>query len=100
MISRIPGVNLYAQYPAWADGASGVPRRRSSTRSSRTPSVCAGAGAPRKVVVSLGTFKDYRVPSVWSGGCSTILPPDVEVLWQTGDTDVSGLGHRRPPRDP
>ena len=45
----------------------------------------------RKVVVSLGTFKDYGFERLVRR-LLEILPADAEVLWQTGDTDVSGLG--------
>jgi UDP-N-acetylglucosamine transferase subunit ALG13 len=45
----------------------------------------------RRVVVSLGTFKDYGFERLVRR-LLEILPPDADVLWQTGDTDVSGLG--------
>ena len=90
MIGRIPGVNLYAQYPAWAAGRwnyrgavfdSFVPAERPAARPAQV----------RKVVVSLGTFKDYGFERLVRR-LLEILPADAEVLWQTGDTDVSGLG--------
>jgi UDP-N-acetylglucosamine--N-acetylmuramyl-(pentapeptide) pyrophosphoryl-undecaprenol N-acetylglucosamine transferase len=90
MISRIPGVYLYTQYPAWADhkwhyrGAvfdSFVPVDEPVVRPSRL----------RKVVVSLGTFKDYGFERLVRR-LLAILPPDADVLWQTGDTDIRGLG--------
>jgi UDP-N-acetylglucosamine--N-acetylmuramyl-(pentapeptide) pyrophosphoryl-undecaprenol N-acetylglucosamine transferase len=89
MIARIPGVNLYTQYPAWADG-------RWQFRGAVFDSFAAGPPvAPperiRKVVVSLGTFKDYGFERLVRR-LLEILPPEAEVLWQTGDTDVSGLG--------
>jgi UDP-N-acetylglucosamine--N-acetylmuramyl-(pentapeptide) pyrophosphoryl-undecaprenol N-acetylglucosamine transferase len=90
MISRIPGVYLYTQYPAWED-------RKWQYRGAVFDSFVPGeppADAPRelrKVVVSLGTFKDYGFERLVRR-LLAILPPDAEVLWQTGDTDVSGLG--------
>jgi UDP-N-acetylglucosamine--N-acetylmuramyl-(pentapeptide) pyrophosphoryl-undecaprenol N-acetylglucosamine transferase len=91
MISRIPGVNLYTQYPAWEDG-------RWHYRGAVFDSFVGGgepaAQAPdriRKVVVSLGTFKDIGFERLVKR-LLEILPADAEVLWQTGDTDVSGLG--------
>jgi UDP-N-acetylglucosamine--N-acetylmuramyl-(pentapeptide) pyrophosphoryl-undecaprenol N-acetylglucosamine transferase len=90
MISRIPGVYLYAQYPAWADhkwhyrGAvfdSFVPADEPLEPPTRL----------QKVVVSLGTFKDYGFQRLVRR-LLEILPADAEVLWQTGDTDVTGLG--------
>jgi UDP-N-acetylglucosamine--N-acetylmuramyl-(pentapeptide) pyrophosphoryl-undecaprenol N-acetylglucosamine transferase len=90
MISRIPGVMLYAQYPAWADGRW---HYRGSVFDSFAPDE-APAEAPdrlRRVVVSLGTFKDYGFERLVRR-LLEILPADADVLWQTGDTDVSGLG--------
>lgn len=98
MIARIPGVNLYAQYPAWAAGRwhyrgavfdSFVPADEPPARPTRL----------RKVVVSLGTFKDYGFQRLVLR-LLQILPADADVLWQTGDTDVSGLaivGHHAIP---
>jgi UDP-N-acetylglucosamine transferase subunit ALG13 len=90
MIGRIPGVNLYTQYPAWEDHRW---QYRGAVFDSFLP-----ADEPverphelRKVVVSLGTFKDYGFERLVRR-LLEILPPDAEVLWQTGDTDVSGLG--------
>jgi UDP-N-acetylglucosamine transferase subunit ALG13 len=90
MISRIPGVRLYAQYEAWADEQwhyrgsvfdSFVPAPEPAERPSEL----------RKVVVSLGTFRDFGFERLVKR-LLELLPPDAEVLWQTGDTDVSGLG--------
>ena len=90
IISRIPGVHLYAQYPAWADDKW---HYRGSVFDSFVPAERA-VGRPselRKVVVSLGTFKDYGFERLVRR-LLAILPPDADVLWQTGDTDVGGLG--------
>ena len=90
MISRIPGVHLYAQYPAWAMGKwryGGAvfdvfsPAQSAAVRPARL----------RKVVVSLGTFKDIGFERLLRR-LLEVLPPDADVLWQTGDTDVTGLG--------
>lgn len=90
MISHIPGVYLYTQYPAWADrkwhyrGAvfdSFAPAERAVERPARL----------RKVVVSLGTFKNYGFERLVRR-LLAILPPEADVLWQTGDTDVRALG--------
>lgn len=90
MISRIPGVYLYAQYPGWARGKW---HYRGAVFDSFVP---AGERRERpgrlgRVVVSLGTFKDYGFERLVRR-LLEILPSDVEVLWQTGDTDVTGLG--------
>jgi UDP-N-acetylglucosamine transferase subunit ALG13 len=96
LLSRVPGIRMYSQSDAlssrrwqflaspWdvyeTDG-SGASARPSETRT--TPEV-------RSVVVSLGTSPyDFRrlVERLVE-----ILPPDAVVLWQTGATDVAGLG--------
>ena len=89
MISRIPGVFLYTQYPAWAD-------ERWQYRGAVFDSFVAAETAepPRrleKVVVSLGTFRAYGFERLVRR-LLEILPREAEVLWQTGDTDVSGFG--------
>ncbi len=90
MISHIPGVYLYTQYPAWSDHKW---HYRGSVFDSFAPADRAGEGSARlrKVVVSLGTFKDYGFKRLVRR-LLAILPPDADVLWQTGDTDVTGLG--------
>jgi UDP-N-acetylglucosamine transferase subunit ALG13 len=90
MISRIPGVYLYAQYSAWADDKW---HYRGSVFDSYTPGgkVAEPPSRIRKVVVSLGTFRAYGFERLVKR-LLEILPPDADVLWQTGDTDVSGLG--------
>ena len=90
---------LLRSTPAWAGGALALPRlglrllhrRRARPRGSRDEI--------RKVVVTLGTYKDYGFPRLIER-LLEILPPEAEVLWQTGDTDVAGLADRGPPRDP
>ena len=101
MIARIPGVNLYTQYPAWADAKW---RFRGAVFDSFDPSnepLPFDSGI-RRVVVSLGTFKGYGFERLVRRLCE-ILPSEVEVLWQTGDTDVKGLGikshHSLPERE-
>ena len=53
----------------------------------------------RKVVVTLGTYRDFGFPLLIER-LLELLPPEAEVLWQTGDTDVSGFrieGHQAIP---
>jgi UDP-N-acetylglucosamine--N-acetylmuramyl-(pentapeptide) pyrophosphoryl-undecaprenol N-acetylglucosamine transferase len=98
MISRIPGVHLYAQYAAWAG-------TKWQYRGSVFDAFAASDAPPEqaveinKVVVSLGTFRGYAFDRLVRR-LLEILPPDAEVLWQTGDTDVSDFGiegHREVP---
>lgn len=85
LLSAVPGVRLYRQYPEmacgrWAYGGSifdgfeavGMPSR-----------------SVRRVVVTLGTSARFRR---LLERLVAVLPPGVEVLWQTGDTAVDGLG--------
>ena len=100
MIGRIPGVNLYTQYPAWADDKW---HYRGAVFDSFVPAeVSATPARIQRVVVSLGTFRAYGFERLVRR-LLEILPPEADVLWQTGDTDVSGLGitghHAIPERD-
>lgn len=86
MLTRIPGVRFYAQYRGWADA-------RWRFRGSVFDSFAVTEAEPpclRRVVVSLGT-SDYDFSRLVRR-LLEILPADVEVVWQTGRTDVSGLG--------
>jgi UDP-N-acetylglucosamine--N-acetylmuramyl-(pentapeptide) pyrophosphoryl-undecaprenol N-acetylglucosamine transferase len=110
LMSRIPGVHLYTQYPKWAQGrlqyggsvfdafASDSPSRDvslprdASSSPSQDVSLPHDASHPlRRIVVSLGTYRGYGFPRLVRR-LLEILPADAEVLWQTGDTDVSGFG--------
>jgi UDP-N-acetylglucosamine--N-acetylmuramyl-(pentapeptide) pyrophosphoryl-undecaprenol N-acetylglucosamine transferase len=99
LLSRVPGIHLYTQYESWADqnwayggsvfdGYEGVGLERASD-----------VVALRKVVVSLGTSESFgfrRLVDQLLG----VLPPEAEVLWQTGSTDTSGLPIDVRPRVP
>ena len=90
LIGRVPGVNRYSQYPGW--------RRRGWSFGgsvfdsfSPGPDREAPPSALGKVVVTLGTYRGYPFTRLVRR-LVEILPPEAEVLWQTGDTDVSGFG--------
>lgn len=79
-------VNTYCQYPAW----SGV---RWQFRGSIFDAYDAGASVPRPIrraVVTVGTTESYGFRRLFE----SLVPllAGCEVLWQTGTTDVSGLG--------
>jgi UDP-N-acetylglucosamine--N-acetylmuramyl-(pentapeptide) pyrophosphoryl-undecaprenol N-acetylglucosamine transferase len=87
MASHIPGVSMYSQYHSsehqrWPyvgsvfDGFHAVPR------TADTP--------PSRFVVTLGTMPRWQFRSLIEA-CLSVIPPGSEVLWQTGETDVSGL---------
>jgi UDP-N-acetylglucosamine--N-acetylmuramyl-(pentapeptide) pyrophosphoryl-undecaprenol N-acetylglucosamine transferase len=89
LMARVPRVSLYTQNQDWADGRwayggtvfdgfSARPRAGSTT-------------AVRRVVVTLGSSEGFGFRRAVER-LLEILPADVEVLWQTGVTDVRGLG--------
>jgi UDP-N-acetylglucosamine transferase subunit ALG13 len=90
LVSRIPGVSLYAQYETWAGG-------RWSYRGSVFDSFASSGGGPdaerriAKAVVTLGTYKGTPYKRIVRR-LLQVLPPEVEVLWQTGATDVTEFG--------
>lgn len=103
LVSAIPGVRLYSQYPVWAAG-------RWEYRGSVFDGFEAGPSRKvreiRSVVVTFGTQKDFgfrraaeRLVKVLRQVCTD----DVEILWQTGVTDMRGMGvdsvHSLPARD-
>ncbi len=100
LIDRIPGVHRYSQYRGWK-------RRGWGFGGSVFDSFAPGAdreesGKLGRVVVTLGTYRGYPFTRLVRR-LLEILPAEADVLWQTGDTDVTGLGidaHRAiPERD-
>jgi UDP-N-acetylglucosamine--N-acetylmuramyl-(pentapeptide) pyrophosphoryl-undecaprenol N-acetylglucosamine transferase len=91
LMARVPGVHRYTQYPAWADDRWVY--RGSVFDSYRPVDVADAPTEPtiRRAVVTLGTFKDIGFRRLVLR-LLEILPPEAEVLWQTGDTDVTDLG--------
>jgi UDP-N-acetylglucosamine transferase subunit ALG13 len=86
LVAALPGVRVYAQHPAWA----APPWTYQGSVFDAFAPVDAPLGRPlRSVVVTLGTIPyDFRA---LVDRLLAILPADVEVLWQTGATDVSDL---------
>jgi UDP-N-acetylglucosamine--N-acetylmuramyl-(pentapeptide) pyrophosphoryl-undecaprenol N-acetylglucosamine transferase len=91
LIGRIPGVHLYTQSPVWASEKWSF--RGSVFDAFEQTASATGEKSARlgKIVVSLGTYRGYGFPRLVRR-LIEILPPEADVLWQTGDTDVSGLG--------
>lgn len=98
LVSRIPGVRLYAQYPDWAQGRWKFGGSVFDAFERSAPSLD-GPERLDKVVVALGTYEGYGFPLLIR--CLLeILPSETEVLWQTGDTDITDFdiqGHRAIP---
>jgi len=92
MVSRMPGVRLYGQYPGWASG-------RWQFRGSVFDGFEQGPSEPvrslDKVVVTFGSQRDFgfrRALEALLRLLPAVASSSAEVLWQTGATDVSGLG--------
>lgn len=90
MIGRLPGVHRFAQYRSWAGGRWGFRGAVFDSFASGEPRDEA-ASEIHKVVVTLGTYKGTPYRRIVRR-LLEILPPEAEVLWQTGATDVSDLG--------
>jgi UDP-N-acetylglucosamine--N-acetylmuramyl-(pentapeptide) pyrophosphoryl-undecaprenol N-acetylglucosamine transferase len=89
LLARMPRVHRYSQTPSWASDRW---RYRGSVLDGfasemRDPPP---AGV-RRVVVTVGTIAPYGFRRLLRK-LIEILPPDAEVLWQSGSTPVDGLG--------
>jgi UDP-N-acetylglucosamine--N-acetylmuramyl-(pentapeptide) pyrophosphoryl-undecaprenol N-acetylglucosamine transferase len=87
LLSRVPGIHLYTQYedwarPPWAYAGSVLDTFVCGPRSENV--------TIRRAVVTLGTMEDYEFRALVDRALA-LLPPDAEVLWQVGCTDVSDL---------
>jgi UDP-N-acetylglucosamine--N-acetylmuramyl-(pentapeptide) pyrophosphoryl-undecaprenol N-acetylglucosamine transferase len=90
LMSRIPGVHLYSQYPGWAKGGWRCEGSVFDVFACSTPAHPEPQRL-RRLVVSLGTYRGYGFPRLVRR-LLDVIPSATEVLWQTGDTDVSDLG--------
>lgn len=86
LLERVPGIGLHTQAPAWASG-----------RWSYAGSVLDGFAPAlprdpvlRKIVVTLGTSRQWGFRRAVER-LREVLPPEAEVIWQVGRTDVAGL---------
>ena len=86
ILTRVPGVELYAQHPGFGRRW----RRAGSVHDRFTAGPVDERRDLRRVVVTLGTIQPYGFRRLLDR-LVAILPNDVEVLWQTGATDVDGL---------
>lgn len=100
MVRRLPGIRYYSQYrnqmrPGVRYAGSVFEGFRAHVSQSRSPSI-------RRAVVALGTFRGYGFRRLLENARRAI-PDTADVLWQTGDTDVSDMaidGYREiPSRD-
>jgi UDP-N-acetylglucosamine--N-acetylmuramyl-(pentapeptide) pyrophosphoryl-undecaprenol N-acetylglucosamine transferase len=88
ILARTPGVETYVQSPElvdrrWRYIGSVFEGYRPERRHDQHP--------PRRIVVTVGTSEEYGFRRLVER-LVEILPEDADVFWQTGITDVSGLG--------
>jgi UDP-N-acetylglucosamine--N-acetylmuramyl-(pentapeptide) pyrophosphoryl-undecaprenol N-acetylglucosamine transferase len=97
LLSHVPGVSVYSQYPAWAHAPW---RYAGSVFDSFVAEPEAIAARPlTRAVVTVGTMERYSFRRLIERALA-VLPREVEVLWQTGWADVSDLpieGHAQLP---
>ena len=86
VLQRLPWVDRFTQHESQANDrwayAGSVFEGFTATEVPATP--------PRSFVVTLGTMETYGFRRLLDR-LTAILPPDAEVLWQTGVTDTKGL---------
>ncbi|SDH63643.1 glycosyltransferase [Microbacterium pygmaeum] len=87
IISRVKRIQTFCQYPAWADDRW---QYRGSVFDSFAPGEVSDR-TPRRAVVSVGTQEGYPFTRLFDKVVPLLADFD-EVLYQTGDADVSHLG--------
>ena len=90
ILQRVPGVELYSQHPS-GEGFGPAWSSLGSVHDEFSPGRETEVEAIRRVVVTLGTIRPYGFRRLLER-LIAVLPGSTEVLWQTGATDVSGLG--------
>jgi UDP-N-acetylglucosamine transferase subunit ALG13 len=88
LLSHVPGISLYAQFPGWATEPWSYAGSVFDTFAAGEPTHA--RTEIRTAVVTLGTMQDYQFRALVERSID-VLGPSVEVLWQVGCTDVSGL---------
>lgn len=89
LVEMLPSAHLYTQYPEWAQGRW---RYAGSIFDPYSLQDAQPEGGIRSVVVTLGT-EDFPFRRAVER-LVRLLPRNSEILWQTGHTDVRGLGIR------
>lgn len=88
MLACVPWMRLYTQHRGWACGRW---RYGGSVFDEFRATPGAAITTIRSAVVSLGTMERYSFHRL-VGRLIEILPEEADVLWQTGTTDVGGMG--------
>ncbi|HLT10208.1 MAG TPA: glycosyltransferase [Micromonosporaceae bacterium] len=86
LVARIPGVQLFTQYPGWADDDW----RYGGSVFDGFVAEEQGTGRVARVVVTLGTHPKYQFPRLLRR-LVEIMPADAEVLWQIGHTRIDAM---------
>jgi UDP-N-acetylglucosamine--N-acetylmuramyl-(pentapeptide) pyrophosphoryl-undecaprenol N-acetylglucosamine transferase len=96
LLRAVPGIRLYTQYEGWAQGPWAY---AGSVLDRFAPGPRCGGKPIRRAVVTLGTMEDYEFRRLIERALQ-IIPPEAEVLWQVGCTEVADLpirGHSQLP---
>jgi UDP-N-acetylglucosamine--N-acetylmuramyl-(pentapeptide) pyrophosphoryl-undecaprenol N-acetylglucosamine transferase len=89
LLSGMPGIALYTQHPSWAGGRWHY--GGSVFDAFESAELCDDLGLSlERIVVTLGTTREAFRRLVHR--LLEILPPQADVLWQTGNTDSRDLG--------
>jgi UDP-N-acetylglucosamine--N-acetylmuramyl-(pentapeptide) pyrophosphoryl-undecaprenol N-acetylglucosamine transferase len=99
VLQRVPGVRLYTQHQQWEDGDWSYRGSVLDGYEGVAPERASDDYGIRRVVVSLGTSETYGFRRLLDR-LVDLVPPGAELLWQTGSTDVSGLGIQARPKVP
>lgn len=97
ILSYVPTIHTHTQCSKWANWRWSY---AGTVFSAFDVEPAAHSGKIRSAVVSVGTSEKYQFRRMIER-LVKILPPDAEVLWQTGSTDVSDLpieGRQRVPQ--
>jgi UDP-N-acetylglucosamine--N-acetylmuramyl-(pentapeptide) pyrophosphoryl-undecaprenol N-acetylglucosamine transferase len=90
LLSRLPGISLYTQHPSWAQGRWRHGGSVLDAFEAAGDTKAAASQEPRRVVVTLGTMRDYAFPRLVER-IHPLLPEGAEVLWQLGCTETPAL---------
>jgi len=86
-LQYVPGVECYSQSPLTATGRW---RLLGSVFDGFEAEQTAVTHFPKRIVVTVGTSVEFGFRTLLER-VANVVPDDVDVLWQTGQTDVSGL---------
>lgn len=100
ILATMPSINLYSQNQSWANSKW---QYRGCGLDGFAPEKISPPDQVSRVVVTLGTMRRYgfrRAVEQLLRVLPTVVDADAEILWQTGCTDVSGLGIKGHPTVP